>query len=1253
MDHEAFKLDINDTIVGKPGQYTYDLLDRKNSFKLSPKTTFDTAKAAGSHAHAMLALAADFNNWQIEQDAKTKQFTIHICRKNETEAHFSLQLEDYEEAETSLTRIYGLIKEHIYTITETEHADKWKFHFLLGYETGNKWLFQSDQEYTSQEEGYQVAAAFYKNIPELLIKKNSDHLFSLVLSETGKRISASLVSGGTNTTVSEESLNLLLKYQKELFQIYKDVSEKRLEKYISSDRKDKESSFLYRLVNTNHVPAKSKFPCPQIDDLNLFKRKLAAAYKQQRWFPHICLGGAIFEEHIDDEGFIRYHFEIRFTNLPFANGLEIPLFTSTTGYQTPEEARMAFLDNYLHILKLASDKTSYGKLISLEPFYLPRADKSQATAALAFIPHDTKVFFEKKFGESWMNEMSMLATAYPLKVTHLGSKDFATLFCKEMPSGERNCHESAVTIPVYYFSFSLKDIPEGLTDQQWISTDYFDTLEKAMQEFLYFNRLLAYSGNWYVDCHFCPVTQQSKLYFYIREILAESTACFSSMDEAWGPQGVEAFICAVQSGKNIHNYARKTDCCYSFYVSCGSNLLTHPCTYDTSSQREDALNELYHRYKKMIDTKAFAIEYDGKNLLLNDKDGKHIARMLTTGNDASCDTVVTIAEIISSKESTWETRDGIQFLTGTDKKITLESLETVELSEWKNILEEWACFFPIQRVANGTILSKDEAGNEYNITRYEYCIEIKIPGFSNCEKASSENPPCHCEENIPASSSSCYIAWKSSCCLDSCEEAFRVLRLGSVLLSDFKNYHAVFDCQCHSFGIALNREELDEQTTPEFMNNIPGQLIARNPQCYQTPLEVCQAVSDTLKLVNSGGMHVVEHILLRPHCQEDCACDSRAQNCNSYANCYFEPYANEMEDPCLPVSPVQFQPGEDPYSFIATVMLPAWPSVFRDPDKREQAEHILYSEAPAHVLLRIIWLRPKDFYYFETDFKEWKKWLAGIPSCTPDFSVCRFLNLVLKKEYTCLPECMVCLPCKDTGIKTTTPCERYNTVTPSAGNPFQFLNHINNIFCMGDYRCDDKIDPDKDKKVPGAATTYQAESVNEQASEKKASSLEHIHPVKPKAKDTKPNYTPKDKAKFINARHNKYLQLAKGVTEQTKGNPTALKTEVFIQNNQPGLDKLEALVKEICLNKKNTSSKSLTKKQLEELVFAAICHYLDSIGFKGMDINKINALSATVKLLKKNKLNALQLYNYWDDNDISSYEPALNKAAIKKIITGK
>lgn len=108
---------------------------------------------------------------------------------------------------------------------------------------------------------------------------------------------------------------------------------------------------------------------------------------------------------------------------------------------------------------------------------------------------------------------------------------------------------------------------------------------------------------------------------------------------------------------------------------------------------------------------------------------------------------------------------------------------------------------------------------------------------------------------------------------------------------------------------------------------------------------------------DSEGMHLVEHILLRPHFP------AKGPN--------FEDDYKLMQV-CLDKECV-FCGEEDPYSFRVSVFFPFWPTRFRDIDFRRYVEDVFQQEAPAHVAVKVCWLSYVSMKKFEAIFKEWLK----------------------------------------------------------------------------------------------------------------------------------------------------------------------------------------------------------------------------------------------------------------------------------------
>lgn len=97
------------------------------------------------------------------------------------------------------------------------------------------------------------------------------------------------------------------------------------------------------------------------------------------------------------------------------------------------------------------------------------------------------------------------------------------------------------------------------------------------------------------------------------------------------------------------------------------------------------------------------------------------------------------------------------------------------------------------------------------------------------------------------------------------------------------------------------------------------------------------------------GMHLIEHILLRPR----------------FKSCKTMPIQLNQNTPCDCIE------VKDPYSFRMTIVLPAWAGRFADMRFRQFVEQTLRLEAPAHCLMRICWVNYSQMQAFETAHKDW------------------------------------------------------------------------------------------------------------------------------------------------------------------------------------------------------------------------------------------------------------------------------------------
>lgn len=116
---------------------------------------------------------------------------------------------------------------------------------------------------------------------------------------------------------------------------------------------------------------------------------------------------------------------------------------------------------------------------------------------------------------------------------------------------------------------------------------------------------------------------------------------------------------------------------------------------------------------------------------------------------------------------------------------------------------------------------------------------------------------------------------------------------------------------------------------------------------------------------NDDGLHLIEHILLRPRVPV---------NSNN-------PFV--LAPVCLDKN-CDFCGEEDPYSFRMTIVLPYWTAHLRSLAFREYFEDIVRREAPAHTAVKVCWLSDSLMYEFEAAYKNW---IDALADYSPDKSI--------------------------------------------------------------------------------------------------------------------------------------------------------------------------------------------------------------------------------------------------------------------------
>lgn len=139
------------------------------------------------------------------------------------------------------------------------------------------------------------------------------------------------------------------------------------------------------------------------------------------------------------------------------------------------------------------------------------------------------------------------------------------------------------------------------------------------------------------------------------------------------------------------------------------------------------------------------------------------------------------------------------------------------------------------------------------------------------------------------------------------------------------------------------------------------EVFPGNPKLSEKgKIQVCDNRQDAF--TNAFGLHVLEHILLRPQtAYED---DVLLHLC--------QPGTDSPMPDCI---------HPDPYSLKITVVLPGWLAISSDMNWRRFLESRIRQEAPAHVGVKICWLNPVQMYHFENAYTKFTNALLAFKTC--------------------------------------------------------------------------------------------------------------------------------------------------------------------------------------------------------------------------------------------------------------------------------
>jgi hypothetical protein len=997
IDSDGFRVYVQKDVIGKPDRCRYELLDLDNTWQFRSSIDFATEDQARAAAYQLLHYLADSSNYQIRRMPYGGPYRVGIHVGGEGLAESEMEFAREDLARELIRSLSELLQKRLYILRVTPEPFRWKFNVYLGLPGNGPFIFRSLEEYPTRDDAHTAACAFYKAGPHWRLHQQKDDFF-LAAGEHGKATpSCQLVSGAD----PELELPHLLKAKAEIDRLYSG-DEAAFAPLIHLDDPSRQGTHVYRLVDKDHPRAfHPVHPATTREEAGHAREQLILKGRRGYTYPEFCLGG--------DNVYFRqttgqYYFAIRCRNDYFHHH-ELVLFESITGYGAAADAQTAFQQEYLNILRHAEDHANYGegKVIRLKA-QTHKQEEEGEKKGWVLVPRETQDIFEYAALDP-VTELVKAARSYPVKLIREREPEprwNPNDPCKDNPEpapDDKDC-DHGTRVDKYRFALAGEDRPD------WVSARIFTTPTETYAAFSFFLLLLNYPGNYYIEYDWAECSYRVG----IREVLAESTSTFPDEAAAWGSRGVERFICISQSKGGFHLDMRR-DCTYSFFAACPNYRAIHPCTYETAAQRDEALRKLFQAAGR-YPVKAWIELFPAQNYFeVRNVYGKPVARIpLPVDDDAKhrLNRVLDMEDAVWAGNR-WEEDAAGPFLKAGREPFAIRPASQLSLKEWQKELLEFAAYFPIVR--NTTL----QGGK----TTASFLLEIKFPGFVDLSGVERAPGDCGCPPADQADNPYCYLAWRSDQVFTNVTDAWDVYEFVLILLADRESYQAVHGHEIGKYGIQLHDHK---------------DIVARNPQPYPYPAMSVDRLSRARACINAEGLDLVEHLLLRPGrltrlgggtekeiaipvSGEPSECSSLWATTATLSRTALPPsvppssssVSSSTASATEPSFP--FSPGTDPYSFIMTVVLPAWPARFRTVENRLLLESILQQECPAHVLLRILWLVPWDMCRFEYLYRGWLDSVAreahGQKSCSA-FSPERFIDFLFTDLHPVLEDCREC-----------------------------------------------------------------------------------------------------------------------------------------------------------------------------------------------------------------------------------------------------
>ncbi len=1232
---------------GNP-EYNFLIKDEQDLFLASPPKTFDTEgdRKAGL-TQTKKYFAANVAPVQVLEEPR--QYSWVLLENNEVVLQSEKRLlspaaaqTDYEAAAIKAlgTKSGKLFEPHLYNAAIIAEPAAFKFIYNSSKDGSPQPLFVSTAAFDEKDRAVQAYAAFVGELPTLkpVLQKEKGQPDGLLLQSRGdKKALAALYRDESGKPADIEAAQQALQYAGTVYPENPSAQDAFIAQSMVLNGN---GLFAWRFLKKNEAVGMNPQNFNSKEEAERLKAKICAFVP--RFEPECCKTEPVV---ICSEVTKKYHYLVRFADTE-GRTFELQGFH---GYDTYAEALSAYQKEWYRLILSAQKSYKYNQDGPIRPKedYAVSQDQCDGGPVIALIRDD----FRKKWDPKWgsidhiVDVFAELANLFPV--------------ISEIRVNEAGEPETCYRYAVLNTGYSTAGDPPVKTLVQeliWQSAECFDTPEQALEGYGEFLPLLGNQNGCRVFC--------SPTHFYVGvvEILAESDCEYLTEDEAWGeyaqaldaqgnPLGIKKDECGLCVNTGVREFihaAENPRNCVPFksgnfwrfkVVSPDYFVVKHNCAYNTQEERNTACDLWIENLKQLDCANCFPE--------ISTVPGKKNARIKVVGN-TGLEQYISSVEPFDNNEAQelWVCRV-MQALLDCDDYCTKLSDCLTGIA----VVDPGIQFADVLPIAKKYPIYKTDEG---------FCFRTYWP--ANDPTGTGPLQPCDCKDSnvkyaalfsctepYPFVSANCYP------CLAGAKTAFNLFCEG---------------LRKGQFSVQLDAE--NDYGPFSFTLIDPGKVIALHPQQYHCRPELDAAMARTKACLNTEGMQLIEHILLRPrNVEKDCDCLLPIDPDYCCGIDFLPDY--DKDDPCAKPEDltIHYLPGADPYSFWATLAMPDWNPRFRGSERRRFLEQLLYQEAPALVGLNILWLSPKQMCKLEDSWKLYLEYL----NCPTERLLCS-----VEPPLCAIADCIKSLcstdPC-DPPANGESDCNCGSRSAPALDDCCALDDYNKSIFwaeCPPVNRVDDPTNPNREQipgiallrtaaepvrqgleSAPAAAGIEKPSKATAQKEVKAAPRKKAKAAAKPKTGEKTPSVEADDrtseekKIARIRQRPTQYQNAVAAIADKKLEKTESYKRAIDLLKNPPsvpGFKQFALFVAENSLQKKGGATELQYHTLLQNAAFF-LFDFLVATQASGLTEAQTKTLSEALEAIKEKGFPSSSIAADWNTDDIKTKD---NKKIINQLL---